>query len=147
MFKKVCGVLFVLLVSISLTGCKTKEKFNIEDDIGEVMEESIAKVFDDTSYIVYDRYVDTVTIDNREDIDKLINIIKNSRKQISNDTDWVEHLSYLYFYNDNDEKIASVNLRDTANDDFPDYYRLGINNNIYYVNTNDIESVLSKYSE
>ncbi len=151
MFKKVCGVLFVLLISISLTGCKTKEKheYSIEDDVGSVMKEDVAKVFDDTSYVVYERLDEKVTIDKKEDIDKLIGIIKASNRSLGNDITFAEYLSNLYFYNESDEEIVSVNLREHENSDPTKYYNILVKSDegthLYYANMEDLKGFLIQY--
>lgn len=154
--KKFSKILFIILITITLNGCKTKNTiYNIEDDFGDIIDISIAEIFNETKYITLTDIKNNknLTITNVDEINTIIKTIKESKKKKSNERNLVGTTINLQFLNNKDELIAKIDLY-LSIDDKQEYGYIDLkmyNNNFdledsfYYINNKEIKKVLENY--
>ncbi len=151
--KKLIITIFLIMYIFTISGCKSNNyHYNIEDDIGNTMDSTISQIFDNTSYIILvnDSNHEEITIDDINEIDNMLQIIKNSKEKISKESNWVGTTLHLNFYNADDSLISVVDIFFTSGEDYS-YIHVNITNKdfdffgVYYINTIKIEKWLKNY--
>lgn len=126
--------------------------YNVESDMGELINETMKQKLNNTSYIVLETYDKEITINDKIEISKIINTLSDSRAKISDDIAWVESLLWMHLYDDENILITSINLYLTIeNSDTYGYaYYKNLSSDIssneyYYIETKDLKEILENY--
>lgn len=93
---------FILICTVFiLTACEKEDIiYNVENDMGELINETIKQELNNTSYIVLETYDKEITINDKIEINKIINTLSNGRAKISDDIAWVESLLWIHLYDE-----------------------------------------------
>lgn len=146
---------FILICTVFiLTACEKEDIiYNVENDMGELINETIKQELNNTSYIVLETYDKEITINDKIEINKIINTLSNGRAKISDDIAWVESLLWIHLYDEENELITSINLYLTIeNSDtygyayFKDLSSDTSSNGYYYIETKDLKEILENYN-
>lgn len=149
--KKIISTIFLIIYIFTISGCKSNNyHYNIEDDIGATMDSTISQIFDNTLYIILvnDASHEEITIEDINEIDDMLQVIKNSKEKISKDGNWVGTTLHLNFYNVDDSLISVVDVFLNSDEDYS-YIHVNIINEdffgVYYTSTIKLEKWLKSY--
>lgn len=147
--RKIFSIVFLIMYVFAVSGCNSSNyNYNIEDDMGEIMDETTARLFDNISTIIIIDEVNNkeITIKDMNEIDSILQIIKNGKKKISKDIEWFRPTVHLYFYNDNSLNVT-VDVSLYSKDGYSYIYIETINEDyiVYYVDTSNLEKWIKNY--
>ena len=142
----------MFLVIFIIGGCSLNVyHYNIEDDMGNLMDTSTSKIFDDISFIVLvdDYHNKEITINDFNEINYIVQVIINGKEKISDDINWVGSLIHLNFYNSNDSLIAVIDVHLAFIEDY-EYSYVSIDSydsfiGVYYTDTFKVKELLRNY--
>ena len=147
---------WLLIINILLTGCNKNESiYEIETDIGTVINEAMQQELKNTAHIVLETEDSTISINDNGDINKIINTLIHAKTIISEDITWEKSLLWVHLYDEEKTLITSVNIYITISNSEKYSYAKFVNEDnkneniiedYYYIENETLKKILDKYS-